>query len=58
LRIVDRRLGDPGVLDVDDAPVADGDAVGIASEVLEYLLGRAERGFGVDDPFLGELLRS
>ena len=34
-----------------DASVGDGDSVGVAGKVLEYLGGAAERRFGVDDPF-------
>src|SRR5690606_90032 len=49
--------GDPGVLDVDDARVADRDTMGVTGEVLEHLLGGSERAFGVDDPFSGALLR-
>ena len=33
-----------------DASVGDGDPMGVAGEVLEHLLGTAERWFGVDDP--------
>ena len=32
--------------------VGDGDAVGVSGEVLEHLLGTAERRLGVDDPLL------
>src|SRR5207248_4488431 len=34
--------------------VGDGDAVGIAAEVLQDVLGSAEGWFGVDDPILAE----
>ena len=34
--------------------VGDGDAVGIAAEILEYVLGSAEGWFGVDDPIFAE----
>jgi len=33
-----------------DASVGDGDSVGVAGKVLEYLGGAAERWLGVDDP--------
>ena len=41
---------DDSVFDVEDAVVGDGDAVGIAAEVAEDLVGSAERRLGVDDP--------
>ena len=34
--------------------VGDGDAMGIACQVVEHMLGAAERWFGVDDPILLE----
>src|SRR5437667_12774118 len=34
----------------DQAAVGDGDAMGIAAEIIEHLLGSAERSLGVDDP--------
>ncbi len=34
-----------------DASVGDGDSMGIAGKVVEYLGGPAERRFGVDAPF-------
>src|SRR5438874_8443101 len=34
--------------------VGDGDAVGIASEILQHVLGSAEGWFGVDDPIFAE----
>jgi hypothetical protein len=40
------------VVDADDARVADGDAVGVATEIAIHLLGAAERTLGVDDPAL------
>jgi len=44
--------GDVVVGEVEDAAVGDGDAVGVAAEVLEDLLGAAEGLLGVDDPGL------
>ena len=34
--------------------VGDGDAVGIAAEILQHVLGSAEGWFGVDDPVFAE----
>ena len=34
--------------------VGDGDAVGIAAEILQDVLGSAEGWFGVDDPIFAE----
>ena len=34
--------------------VGDGDAVGIAAEILQHVLGSAEGWFGVDDPIFAE----
>jgi len=38
----------------DQAMVGDGDAVGIAAEILQDVLGSAEGWFGVDDPIFAE----
>ena len=38
----------------DQAMVGDGDAVGIAAEILQNILGSAEGWFGVDDPIFAE----
>lgn len=35
-----------------DAVVADGDAMGVATEIVEHLVGVAEGAFGVDVPAL------
>src|SRR5277367_1563420 len=48
--------GDRVVLDGQNAPVADGDTMRVAGEVLEDLLRRAERRLGVDDPLLVTLV--
>lgn len=45
--------GDLAVLNQEQSPVGDGDPVGVASEVLEDLLGAAEGRFSVDDPVFG-----
>ncbi len=42
--------GDLSVSDVEDSPVADGDAVGVPAEVLEHLFGATHRGFCVGHP--------
>jgi len=40
------------VLESDEAMVGDGDAVGIAAEIAEDMMGATKRGFGIDDPLL------
>jgi hypothetical protein len=40
------------VLESDEAMVGDGDAMGIAAEIAEDMMGATKRGFGIDDPFL------
>ncbi len=42
--------GDVIVIDLDDAAVGDGDAMGRAAETGEYLSGTAEGRLGIDDP--------
>jgi len=42
-----------GLIDGDDAPVAQGDAVGVVGQVTQHLLGPAQRTFGVERPALG-----
>lgn len=44
--------GDVAVFDVKNAVVGNGDAVGIAAEVVENFFRPAERRLGVDDPWL------
>jgi hypothetical protein len=39
------------VFDIQQAVVGDGDAVGVASQVVENLLGPGKGSFGIDDPF-------
>ena len=41
---------DPAFGKTDQAAVGDGDAMGIAAEIIQHLLGSAERSLGVDDP--------
>ena len=38
------------VFDVEQAVIGDGDAMGIAAQVIEYLFGSSERSFGIDHP--------
>jgi len=42
--------GDFAVVEGMDASIGDGDSMGVAGKVLEYLGGAAERWLGVDDP--------
>src|SRR5205807_2192482 len=42
---------DAAVLAGEETAVGDGDAVGVAAEIVENLLRPAERAFGVNDPF-------
>jgi hypothetical protein len=44
------------ILKRNQAMVGDGDAVGIASEIVQNMLGTAEGWLGVDDPVLVEEL--
>jgi hypothetical protein len=46
--------GNLAVRQCDQAMVGDGDAVGIAAEILQHELGSAEGWFGVDDPVFAE----
>ena len=46
--------GDLFVGQRNQAMVGDGDAVGIAAEILQHVLGSAEGWFGVDDPIFAE----
>ena len=40
---------DAAVLACEGTTIGDGDAMGIAAEIVEHLFGSAERAFGVDD---------
>ena len=42
------------VLEGDEAMVGDGDAMGVAAEIAEDVMGAAEGWFGIDDPWLTE----
>jgi hypothetical protein len=46
--------GNLAVRQCDQAKVGDGDAVGIAAEILQDILGSAEVWFGLDDPIFAE----
>ena len=46
--------GDLIVGESDEAMVGDGDAMGIAGEIAEEVMGTAEGWFGIDDPWLTE----
>ena len=54
LRVVLPAEGDLVILEGDEAMVGDGDAMSIAAEIAQHMLGTAERWFGVDDPVLPE----
>ena len=41
---------DLAIVEPDQTTVGDGDAVGVAPEITEHLLGSGKRGFGEDDP--------
>ena len=43
--------GDAGVVELEQATVGDGDAMGIAREKAQHLFRTAERALGIDDPF-------
>ncbi len=50
LAIVFSGEADLAVLEPDQTAVGDGDAVGVAAEIAEHLLGASEWRLGVDDP--------
>ncbi len=41
-------------VEADEAMVGDGDAVRVAGEIVENMLGSAEGWLGIDDPLLGK----
>jgi len=41
------------VYEIQKSAVSNGDGVGIASQILQHMLGSAEGWFGIDDPLLG-----
>jgi hypothetical protein len=47
---------DPVILERNQSMVGDGDAVGIASEIVQNMLGTAQGCLGIDDPVLVEEL--
>jgi len=52
ISIVPLSKGDLAVLELEDAVVADGDPVGVSTEVLKHPLGPVKRRLAVNDPFL------
>jgi hypothetical protein len=54
--IVLPQEADVAVGESDEAAVGDSDAMGIAGEMIEHLLGSAERSLGIDDPGSGAQL--
>jgi len=46
--------GDVIILEGDKTVVGDGDAMGIASQITQHMMGTAEGGLGIDDPVLAE----
>ena len=56
VRIVFPEKRDPIILKRNQSMVGDGDAVRIASEIVQNMLGTAEGWFGIDDPVLVEEL--
>jgi hypothetical protein len=46
--------GDLVVLEGDEAMVGDGDAMGVAAEIAEDVMGATEGWFNIDDPWLTE----
>ena len=61
-RLLRRRVtpakGDLAIRQGDQAVVGDSNAVGIAAEILQHVLGSAEGWFGIDDPILRKSGRS
>jgi hypothetical protein len=56
VRIVFPEKRDPIILKRNESMVGDGDAVRIASEIVQNMLGIAEGWLGIDDPVLVEEL--
>jgi hypothetical protein len=56
VRIVFPAKGDSIILERHQSMVGDGDAVRIASEIVQNMLGTAEGWLGIDDPVLVEEL--
>ena len=52
--IISPAEGDLVVLEGDEAMVGDGDAMGVAGEIAENMMGTAEGWLGIDDPVLTE----
>ena len=56
MRIVFPAKRDPIILERHQSMVGDGDAVRIAGEIVQNMLGTAEGWLGIDDPILLEEL--
>jgi hypothetical protein len=56
VRIVFPAKRDLIVLERNQSMIGDGDAVRIASEIVQNMLGTAEGGLGIDDPVLAKEL--
>jgi hypothetical protein len=56
LSVVLPAEGDLIVLEADEAMVGDGDAVGVAGKIVQYVFGSTEGRLGVDYPVLGKEL--
>ena len=51
IAIIFPAKADLAVVDIEQAIVGDGDAVGISADVIEDLLRPGERALGIDHPF-------
>jgi hypothetical protein len=54
VRIILPAEGDLIMLEGHKAVVGDGNAMGIASQITQHMMGTAEGGLGIDDPVLSE----
>ena len=50
MRVVLPAESDPVILEGHEAVIGDGDAMGVAGEITDDMLGSAERWFGIDHP--------
>ena len=51
MRVIFPAEADVAIREVDDAVIGDGDAMRIAGQVMQHVLGSAERWFGIHHPF-------
>ena len=56
MRVVFPAKRDLIILEREQSMVGDGDAVRIASEIIQHMFGAAEGRLGIDDPVLAEEL--